>query len=109
MSQGLGDAGDSRVAVLVGDHGNRRCAAVIDDSPARGHGGGDSLLGHLRRQVDLDVEPLTLVFGAAQETALRSDASDTARQATPVRPGQTSSAAADPRVVVDFQWPSSIV
>ena len=47
LRSGHVDADDSLVAVLVGDHGQRRRVAVIDDGPARGDGGGDPLLGHL--------------------------------------------------------------
>ena len=47
--------------------------AVIDDCPTRGEGGGDPLLGHLGRHIDLDVEPLTwgLVLVGVPEPQVR--------------------------------------
>ena len=73
LRSGHVDADDPLVAVLVGDHGERGRVAVIDDGPTRRDGGGDPLLGHFGRHIDLDVEPLTrgLVLVGVPEPQIR--------------------------------------
>ena len=66
-------AEDAPVAVLVGDHGEPGGLGVVDDGPAGSHGGGDPLLDHLGRDVDLDVEPLSCRLVLAEPEVRHAD------------------------------------
>src|SRR5690606_8781371 len=52
------NAKDPLVPVLVGNYGERRRIAVIDNGSTRGEDGGDPLMGYLGWNIDLNVKPL---------------------------------------------------
>lgn len=73
-SEGGADA--DPIAVRIGEHSERWRQRVIDDGPARGDGGSDPFVGHLRSKPEIEVP--TLARGWVVVGALEPDARDPA-------------------------------